>query len=278
VEGKEQPTKTRKIGSIPWHLLKTGKIYLLPVYYVAMLSRVGREFVFNQGSAELQDLVYRNQAEGRFIIGRIFDRYLLNFPTARGMRSRLVVTQETVRQLIKASSIKDLTILDLACGYGRGLIGALEGIKDRNVRAYGLDLDEKAVEVATVRARERGMDNVSFHLGNALNPKDYPVQSADIVVMTGFAQYLAYEERMNLYRDIYSFLAEGGYLLTEYFCDWAKNRVQRWWKRTMEEFLGVILEWLDKEEVEEMFSQLPFRDVTTWHDPEKLYLMILARK
>jgi len=278
VAGKELTTKTRRIRSMPWHLLKKGKIYLLPVYYVALLSRVGRELISDQGSAEYQDLVYRNRAEGRFIIGRIFDRYLLDFPPARGGRNRLVATQETLRQLIKASPIKEITILDLGCGYAHALIGALEDVKDKNIRAYGLDLDEKAVEVAAARAREKGIDNVSFHLGDVLNLREYPIESADIVVLTGFAQYLAYEERMKLYRDIYSFLGEGGYLLTDYFCDWAKNPLQKWWKRTSEEFLGATLEWLDKEEIEAMFSQLPFSEVRTWYEPEKLCLMILARK
>ena len=259
-------------------MVKKRRVYLLPIYYLVSLSRVGRELILHQGSAEYQDLVYRNRSEGRFVIGKIFDRYLLDFPTAKGCRSRLTATQETLRQLIETSSNGDIQILDLACGYGHSLIGTLEGMKDRNVRAYGLDLDEKAIQVASARAGERGMANVTFHLGNVLDLRDYPVQAPDIVVLNGLAQYLAYEERIKLYQNIHLLLREGGYLLTDYFCNWANNPLQKWWKGVSEEFLGATLDWLGKEDLEKIFSQLPFRDVKIWYCHEGLCLMILARK
>src|SRR4030042_7112552 len=120
---KHLASKTREIESLPIHLLKKGKVYLLPVYYMAKLSRVGSELALNQGSAEYQDLVYRNQPEGRLIVGKIFDKYLLNFPTAKGCRSRLAATQGGLKQRIDPPTAKEIVLLDLGCGYARGLIG-----------------------------------------------------------------------------------------------------------------------------------------------------------
>ena len=62
-------SKTRRIESLPLHLLKRGKIHLMPVYYLARLSRLGSELISNQGSAEYQDLVYLNQPQGKLLIG-----------------------------------------------------------------------------------------------------------------------------------------------------------------------------------------------------------------
>jgi SAM-dependent methyltransferase len=169
----------------------------------------------------------------------------------------------------------------VGCGYARGLIEIMETINSRGngtVSAYGVDLDERAVEIASARAKARGLANVTFVVGDALDPKDYPVHSADIVVMNGLAQYLPYDQRMHLYRNIHSLLNDNGYLLTDYFCNWARNPIQKWWKGVGEQFLGARLDWLDKEEVEEMFSRLPFRNVKTWYSQDNLCLMILAEK
>jgi SAM-dependent methyltransferase len=262
-------------------LLKRGKIHLLPVYYLARLSRLGSELVSNQGSAEYQDLVYLNQPQGRLLIGKIFDRYLLNFPTARGCRSRLAATQETLEQLVTARNGSNVVILDLGCGYARGLIALAERINSRGngqVAVYGMDLDQKAIETASARAKEKGLTNVVFSSGDALNPGDYPVRSADIVVLNGLAQYLPRDERMILYRNVHAVLNEDGFLLTDYFCNWAENPVQKWWKGIGERFLGAQLDWLNKDEVEAMFSELPFRKCRTWYSHDRLCLMILAQK
>ncbi len=274
-------SRTRRIESIPLHLLKQGKIHLLPVYYMARLSRLGSELVCNQGSAEYQDLVYLNQPQGKLVIGKIFDRYLLNFPTARGCRSRLAATQETLEQLVAAHNAKNVVILDLGCGYARGLIALTESINDRKngkVSVYGMDLNGTAIRTASARAKEKGLTNMAFASGDALNPGDYPVRAADIVVLNGLAQYLPREERMLLYRNVHAILNENGFLLTDYFCNWARNPIQKWWKRIGEQFLGVRLDWLNKDEVEAMFSELPFRNCRIWYSHGNLCLMILAQK
>jgi SAM-dependent methyltransferase len=274
-------SRTRRIESIPLHLLKRGKVHLLPVYYMARMSRLGSELVLNQGSAEYQDLVYLNEPKGKLVIGKIFDRYLLNFPTARGCRSRLAATQETLEQMVSAHDASNLVILDLGCGYGHGLIALTESINNRKngtLSVYGMDLDERAVETASARAKEKGLANMTFTSGDALNPGDYPVRSADIVILNGLAQYLPRDDRMLLYRNVHAVLKDNGYLLTDYFCNWARNRVQKWWKGISEQFLGVRLDWLNKDEVEAMFSELPFRNCRTWYSHDSLCLMVLAQK
>lgn len=274
-------SRTRRIESIPLHLLRQGRVYLLPVYYMARMSRLGSELVLNQGSAEYQDLVYLNQPQGKLVVGKIFDRYLLNFPTAKGCRSRLAAMQETLEQLVASHTAENVVILDLGCGYARGLIALTERINNRKngkVSVYGMDLDQRAVETASARAKDKGLANMTFASGDALHPGDYPVHSADIVVLSGLAQYLPRDERMLLYRNVHTVLKDNGYLLTDYFCNWARNRVQKWWKGISEQFLGVRLEWLNKDEVEAMFSELPFRSCKTWYSHDNLCLMVLAQK
>ncbi len=278
--GSRKPlaSKTRQIDSIPLHVLRKGKIHLLPVYQLASLSSVGREIILNQGSARYQDLVYRNRPEGKFLLGKVFDSYLLGFPTAVGCRNRLAATQETLAKILDSSNDGRAQILDLACGYGHCLMGTLVRTKIDGVRGWGLDLDEKAIVIATSRAQEKGISNVSFHLGDVLHPEDYPVESPDIIVLSGIAQYLRYEERIELYHHVHRCLKKDGYLVTDYFCDWARTPVQKWWKRITEEFLGTKLNWMDRADVEKMFSELPFREVKTWRTNDNFCLMILARK
>jgi ubiquinone/menaquinone biosynthesis C-methylase UbiE len=233
---------------------------------------MGKEVFLNHASAEFLDLSYRNQPEGKFIIGKIIDKYLLNHPLAKAGRNRLAIVQETLMQLIeKWPPQKEVTILSLPCGYARDLIGVLEDIKDRNVRAYGLDLGEKAVEVASERAKEKGIEKISFHLGDALCPESYPIQSPDIISSIGLAEYLSYEDMIKFYKQLHSVLGEDGYLLASYTGHYPNERIAL-------EISGLIINLLDKPEVEEVFSQLPFSDVKIWHEPEKIHTMILARK
>ncbi len=276
--GKTLASKTRKIDSIPIHVLRKGRIHLLPVYQLASLSSVGKELILNQGSARYQDLVYRNCPEGRLLLGKIFDRYLLRFPTAVGCRNRLAEMQETLAGILDSNDNERVHILDLACGYGHCLIATLATARSNGIRGWGLDLDENAIRIAASRAEEEGISNVSFHVGDVLHPVDYPIESPDIVVLSGIAQYLPYDQRVDLYHKVHRSLKGNGYLVTDYFCDWARNPFQRWWKRISEEFLGMKMDWLGREEVEKMLSQIPFREMKTWYTRDNHCLMILARK
>lgn len=276
--GKPLASKTRQIDSIPLYVLRKGRIHLLPVYQLASLSSVGKELILNQGSARYQDLVYRNCPEGRLLLGKLFDRYLLRFPTAVGCRNRLAEIQETLTVILSSAPNEHTQVLDLACGYGHCLIDTLSRANSNGIRGWGLDLDETAILIASSRAEQKGIHNVSFHVGDVLHPEDYPVDRPDVVVLSGIAQYLPYDQRVDLYHKVHCCLKDNGYLLTDYFCDWARSPFQRWWKRISEEFLGMKMDWLGREEVERMLSQTPFREMKTWYTRDNHCLMILARK
>src|SRR5688572_17037790 len=124
--------RTRTTASIPRKLLREGKLHLLPVYALMRTSDLAREGIENSGSYQFADHVYRNEASGRFGIGRALDAILLRMRGARSMRNRFYHTQNEIVAAARAfaerrSSSSDesnatFRALSVPCGIARDLV------------------------------------------------------------------------------------------------------------------------------------------------------------
>src|SRR5262249_55660679 len=87
--------------------------------------RLGHETGFDSGST--LDYVYRNQASGRSVIGRLIDRNYLDSIGWRGIRQRKINIQELLRIALNRLRARGtpVHIVDIAAGHGRYVLEAI---------------------------------------------------------------------------------------------------------------------------------------------------------
>ncbi|MEK6349405.1 MAG: bifunctional alpha/beta hydrolase/class I SAM-dependent methyltransferase [Burkholderia sp.] len=186
----------------------------------AMLSdglALGRRLGFDSGST--LDYVYRNEARGRFGIGRLFDRAYLDSPGWTGIRQRKLHAEELIgiasARLREAG--REVRIVDIAAGHGRYV---LDSIAAAAVAPDGIllrDYSPPNVEAGRALIAQRGLGAVArFEQGDAfdeasltaLNPRP------TLAIVSGlyelFGENAAIERSL---RGLASAVPPGGYLV-----------------------------------------------------------------
>ncbi|MFL5733264.1 MAG: methyltransferase domain-containing protein [Chloroflexia bacterium] len=212
--------RTRRSPSIPRKLLREGKFYLVPLYYLLLTSDLAREGVRNSGSYRFADHIYRGVPGGRYIVGYLLDALFLRMAPATAFRARYLYAKEEIHRLAasKQGVECDLEILAVPCGLARELFEAAQELKRIGRPAYdkihwhGLDLDRELIERLSERAARRGL-NMTFRRGDALDAASYP-QRYDMIVSLGFGEFLDDARLVDFYRLARASLKPGGVLVT----------------------------------------------------------------
>ncbi|HII72102.1 TPA: methyltransferase domain-containing protein [Candidatus Woesearchaeota archaeon] len=183
--------------------LKREKKHLkVLLYRLLTLSSLGEESVKNQGSSRCMELLYRNKAEGRLLLGRLIDYYLLRLPVSKATRER----RKTVIRLVE-QHLPRKTLLYIPCGTASEL--ATLARRHPDTTFIGMDLD-----VSHAKKRTKGLSNVKIYKKNAFDYKSYPVKKVDILLTIGLVDYLGLKETADFYKNLARFLTKGGVLIT----------------------------------------------------------------
>lgn len=134
--------------------------------------RLGHETGFDSGST--LDYVYRNEARGRFGIGRVVDRNYLDAIGWRGIRQRKVHAEELIGDAIGRlrADGRPVRIVDIAAGHGRYVLEALASLDGRAAVDSILLRDYSDINVEQGRAliRHKGLSAIaSFEKGDAFD-------------------------------------------------------------------------------------------------------------
>jgi alpha-beta hydrolase superfamily lysophospholipase len=135
--------------------------------------RLGRATGFNSGAS--LDYVYRNEARGPGLPGRLADRQYLNAPGWRGIRQRKVHLEALIRIAMTRlrTAGEPVRMLDIAAGAGRY---ALEAAKSFDVAPESIllrDADPGNVEAGRRLIREFGLERCArFERGDAFDRDD----------------------------------------------------------------------------------------------------------
>jgi SAM-dependent methyltransferase len=147
--------------------------------------RLGNRNGFDSGV--MLDYVYKNQAGGRLLIGKLMDRIYLNTIGWRGIRLR----KELVIQCLKGGVAEQLRrktrirFLDLACGGGEYDIEVLKGIPPHRVESELRDYKPENIAQAMQNAEAHGLKNIRFKQADAFDADNYR-ERWDIIVASGF--------------------------------------------------------------------------------------------
>ena len=176
--------------------------------------RLGYQRGFDSG--EMMDIIYRNEARGRFVVGRLFDRAYLDQPGCRGLRGRKELLKATLREVIaeqRAAGRRPL-IVDVAAGPGTYLVELLAEPEQADVSAIARDLDPHGLGRGRALANERGIgeERLRYVEADALDPATFGVgEPPTIVIASGFYEILLDDDLIRRsMATIRSVLAEDG--------------------------------------------------------------------
>lgn len=131
--------------------------------------QLGYETGFDSGST--LDYIYRNQPQGKGMLGRLIDRQYLSSIGWRGIRVRKIHLQQMIQRAVATlqNDHQPVRVVDIAAGHGRYVLDALErqpGIESILLRDYS-DLN---VAKGQAMIEERGLSQlVQFKKGNAFD-------------------------------------------------------------------------------------------------------------
>lgn len=98
--------------------------------------------------------------------------------------------------------------LDIACGAGRHTIL----MSEFGIESIGIDSSGAAIEFATKRSKELGLDNVTF-INDVVQNLDFPENNFDIIIAWGLIHYLEGQDRQQLLQKVREMLKPNGILL-----------------------------------------------------------------
>jgi esterase/lipase len=169
-------------------------------------------------SGESLDYIYANQAQGRFGLGRLFDRMYLDSVGWKGIRQRKINLEKTLQATIEKvhSEGKPVHLVDIASGPGRYLLDTLKKISQIPVSAMLRDRSDQGLEAGRKLAREMNVSNVTYAKGDAFDPKSLAeiTPRPSIAVVSGLYELFPDNELISAsLRGLAAALPEGGYLI-----------------------------------------------------------------
>lgn len=157
----------RTPSNLKW---KSTRLMLKTVGRLSRGIRLGWREGFDSGV--MLDHVYRNQAQGFPLIGKLIDRNYLDAVGWRGIRVRAQNLRELLEAEIKAQHAagKPVHILDIAAGPGRYVLETMKALPDIPIRATLRDYKQANLDAARELARELGLsDRVTIEHGDAFD-------------------------------------------------------------------------------------------------------------
>ena len=130
---------------------------------------IGLQTGFDSG--ESLDHVYRDTAAGITPLGRLIDRCYLNAIGWRGIRERKVNLIALLARAIDMTAARGepVRIVDIASGPGRYLLETLKARAGEDVAAVLRDRSEPGLQAGRALAREMGVTNAKFEIGDAFS-------------------------------------------------------------------------------------------------------------
>ncbi len=160
--------------------------------------KIGLTDGFDSGTS--LDYVYRNQAQGKYLIGKFIDRGYLDAIGWRGIRQRKAQLQQTLSDVITQYPIdKSLRILDIAAGAGRYLLETVKRFQDHNIQLTLRDFVPENLEKAKELATYLQLNNaIEYQCRDAFAAESYPSTEApyDIVIISGLYELFSENARI----------------------------------------------------------------------------------
>jgi hypothetical protein len=243
------------------------------------LSDLGKEGIEHSGSFRFADHIYRGTPSGRTLLGRRIDACLLALPAARAFRRRSEQAQRVLRFLLESrpANARPLRVLAVPCGIPRDIIDLSRTLQAENpalvsqVEYHGIDIDYRALAIASRQTAQCGLSSVHYHHGDAMNRDDYPRSKFDVVISTGFGEFLRDDELALFYAHVYDVMEPGATFYTS-----ATARDHR--SDILLRMAELLTNYRGPGELEPILRSLPWRRLVLSRDPTGLQTFVTAIK
>ncbi|MCX7794467.1 MAG: class I SAM-dependent methyltransferase [Thermodesulfovibrionales bacterium] len=213
----EEGVKDRKIIKCAQFIFrdKTNPIFLKS-YYFNRARNWPRGY---QGDYITMENCYKNIPLS-IGIGYYLDLYLLNSPLGKAVRNRIKMLEEMLRQELQ--NRKGGSVLNIACGSCRELMGLAVEIMDYKADVTCIDNDEEALRFSMKRLSTLGLDEyVKFFKYNAVRMFDVDssmseFRGQDIIYSVGFFDYLPSDFLVRMFKTLYNILNPGGVIIVAF--------------------------------------------------------------
>jgi SAM-dependent methyltransferase len=147
--------------------------------------RLGNRYGFDSGV--MLDYVYKNQAGGRLLVGKLMDRIYLNSIGWRGIRLRKELVIQCLKKVVAEQLMRKTRIryLDLACGGGEYDIEVLKDFPLHQVESELRDYKPENIAQVMQNAKACGLKHIRFRQADAFDADNYR-DRWDIIVASGF--------------------------------------------------------------------------------------------
>ncbi len=223
--------------------------------------------------------VYKGIPKGEGLIGELIDEFCIGRPASNALRGRRVLMAEQLHKLTAplAERREPIGIMNLACGPNRELFDFLRTCEySELIEALCVDIDSEALQytnknintfshLASIRLMSENV--IKWSLGKV----KHHIGLQDIIYSVGLCDYLDDRLFKALVKQCFNYLKPGGKLILGNYAH-HKDAV----------FMDRILRWeliyRTKEELEQLFSDVPFSRIEVLSENEQVNLFVLAVK
>lgn len=243
--------------------------------------RIGWRTGFDSGST--LDYVYRNQAGGFALIGKLIDRAYLDSPGWAGIRQRKIHLETLLNGTIEKlhEQGKEIRIVDIAAGHGRYVLDAIKTHHGKSVSALLRDFDENNVQAGRVLANQLGLDQVVYEKGNAFDPDSLASISNEpnIAIVSGLFELFAENGPVRgCLAGLHKVTEKGGYLI---YTNQPWHPQLEFIARTLTSHRGGeawVMRQRTQQEMDQLVADAGFNKIAMEIDDGGIFSVSLARK
>ena len=254
---------------------------------IFLLSKLGQQSILGEASTGYNfDHMYENKPQGKFFVGKLIDRIVLNFPSVQATRNRkrniIKIMSDEIENLRILS--KPIRIIDVACGASRYLIELNDMYRDFSCEVMGVDYDRKSLELGSLLAQKYGIDksHLRFVKGNVFHLQHLKHLGAkinwrpNIVVASGLIDYLDDHRVQVAFTEVYQGLEDDGLFL---FSSQESNPSRKLMEKICRTNEGPwIIHYRKPAILRQWLLDTGFRDVVIGKDKWNMYDLCTARK
>lgn len=254
---------------------------------IFLLSKLGQQSILGEASTGYNfDHMYENKPEGKFLIGKLIDRIVLNFPSVQATRNRKKNIMKILSDEIENLRIQNqpIRIIDAACGASRYMIELNDTYRDFACEVIGVDYDRKSLKLGSLLAQRyrineshlRLVKGNVFHLEHLKRFGTKINWRPNIVVASGLIDYLDDDQVRVAFTEVYQGIENGGLFL---FSSQESNPTRKLMEKICRTNEGPwIIHYRKPAGLRRWLHETGFRDVMIGKDKWNMYNLCTARK
>lgn len=157
-------------------------------------------FEYGAKSAQVLDHICQNEPHGSWGVGKVIDRFFLNYPSCQGVRCRKEYLEQFIAEAVEdlKTAKKSVYLMDIASGPASYILSVLATIGEENISACCRDIDERWLREGAAEAKKLKLKRVNFEKGDAFDSNSLLSHRPrpNLMVLTGFYDWISDDSKV----------------------------------------------------------------------------------